>query len=596
MTGATEFPDGRVAGPRHAAGRTVGPRELAGPVLAALAVVCWAAGFHQIDPATLGSYGLLPALSPVLLLSYPLLAAAFVAELRIGRTWALTVITALAVFAVYGLQPVAEPTGRLSVAWLHVGFSDYVNAHGAVLHGFDTRFSWPGFFTLVAVITGASGLKDGSALIGWAPVVLSGTAVIAVRAIAVAVFGPGRIAWLAAWIFLVADWTEQDYLSPQGSTYLLLLAGLAVAFRYLVAPSVLDPLPRGRFLRPEVPDNTPRDRLFAEGLVLLFALALAPAHQLSPYMLAGLLFVLALCGRLWARWLPVVVLLAAVVWFVLGARDFWIGQLHIITGSIGDLGSSVQDGLTKRLSHNAGREAMLAVRMGITVFTALLAGVGAVVLRRRGQRSLTLVLLAVASFALAVAQPYGGEILIRCYLFALPLFALLGAVVLDALLAPGTRSAPGWRPVAGLALAGLVVAGLGVSVVTARGGNDAYTAFTPSDVATVERAYVLAKPGQTIDTVAAYTPASDWQRIGDVKQAALESTCVPFPGPDPCVLKVRPDLLMLNAAQDAYGQIYYGMPGGWTTGLADRLVASGRYRRVFERGSSQLLERTGSAR
>ncbi|HWC81371.1 MAG TPA: hypothetical protein VG756_15580 [Pseudonocardiaceae bacterium] len=570
---------------RHALRPVVGtpetrrPVRWVGPALAVTAIVCWVVGFRPVDPTTIGSFGLLPRLSPILVLAYPLLVAAFVVELRTGRTAVLTGITVLAVFAVYGLQPAAEPAGRLPVAWLHTGFADYINAHGAVLPNFDTRFSWPGFFALLALLIGASGLKDGSALIIWAPVVLSGGAVLAVRAIALAVFRRDRIAWLAAWIFLAGNWTEQDYLSPQGSSYLLLLAGLAVTFRYLSSVGPVDPIHKGQFRRPAVPAGSARDRLVALGLVVLLAIALAPTHQLSPYMLAGLLFVLASCGRLWARWLPVAVLLAAVVWFVLGARDFWIGQLHIITGSLGDLGSSVNDGLDKRLSANLGRESMLGVRIGLTCAVGALAGIGAIVLRRQGKRSLTLVLMAVAAFGLAVAQPYGGEILIRCYLFALPLFALLGAVVLDAL--AGTRA---WAVVA-VGLAGLMLA-----VVTARGGNDAYVAFTRADIAVAQQAYARAGTGQRIDTVAAYAPVSDWQRIGAVKQASLESSCVPFPDPQRCVLAAHPDFLVLNAAQDAYGRIYYGMPSGWTTALADQLVASGKYQRVFRQDSSQLLE------
>jgi hypothetical protein len=567
----------------------------AGPLIAVVAAVCWLAGFRTIDPTTLGSFGILPALSPVLLIAYPLLAVGFVIELR-GRQrgWALTMITIMAVLAVYALQPAAEPVGRLPVAWLHVGFSDYIAAHGEILHNFDARFSWPGFFSFLALLTGASGVKDSSVLISFAPVVLTGTATIAVRAIALSVFGPGRIAWLAAWIFLIGNWTEQDYLSPQGSTFLLLLAGLAVTFRYLTRPGLLEPVAKGQFLRPPVPANTPMERLFAQGLVLVLAFALAPSHQLSPYMLAGLLFILLLCGRLWSRWLPFLVLLAAVVWFVLGARDFWIGQLHEITGSIGNLSSSVNQGFDQRLSDNAGRSAMLDVRVGITLVVGAMAAIGAFLLRRKKKRSLTLVLMAITAFGMAVAQPYGGEILIRCYLFALPLFALLGAVLLDDLLA--AQFAKPWLRRASIVVGTVVLAGLMFGDVTARGGNDAYVAFTRADIDAVQKAYDVAKNGQTLDTVAAYAPVSEWQRLGQVDQASIEAHCEPFPNPDPCVRKVHPDFLVLNAAQDSYGQIYYGMKPGWISRLGDRLVNSGLYTRIFAQGQSQTLELSSDVR
>jgi hypothetical protein len=189
---------------------------------------------------------------------------------------------------------------------------------------------------------------------------------------------------------------------------------------------------------------------------------------------------------------------------------------------------------------------------------------------------------------MAVAQPYGGEILIRCYLFALPLFALLAAVVLNDLLT-ATFGKP-WLRRACVVAGSVILAGLMVGVVVARGGNDAYVAFTRADIDAVQKAYDTAKDGQSLDTVAAYAPVSEWQRLGVVAQAAIETNCEPFPNPDPCVRKVHPDFLMLNAAQDAYGQIYYGMKPGWINGLSDRLVASGLYQRIFVQGESQLLE------
>lgn len=551
-------------------------------VLTGAAVLCWVLGFREIDPTKLRSLGILPSLSPVLLAAYPLLVAAFVLELTNSRrTVVLTAITVIAVFAVYGLQPAAEPAARLPVAWLHSGFANYIGAHGDVLHDFDTRFSWPGFFALLAFLTEASGMHDTSVLLNWAPVLLSGLAVLGVRAIAVAIVGPGRTSWIAAWIFLVANWTEQDYASPQGTTYILLLAALAITFQHLVAPS---PLATGRadIKRPPAPNNTAGERLRAEGLVVLLAMALAPTHQLTPYLLGGLLIVLTLWGRLWPRWLPVVVLALAVGWFVLAAREFWIGQLSVITGSLGDLNSSVSQGIGQRFVGNPGRQTILLTRMGITAAVALLAAAGVLVLRRKGSKSLVLPALALASFGLAVLQPYGGEIFIRCYLFALPFFAVLGGIALNALT---TRSY-----VTGIALAATILA-----TVTVRGGNDAYVAFTKADTDIVQKAYDLAKNGQSIGTVVSYAPL-EWQRVGDVRQVSAEDSCPVFPNTESCIAKANLDYLVINQAQDAYGTVYFGAPKGWTTKLADQLIADGRYERVAQEDGSQLLVRTEGKR
>lgn len=561
--------------------------EVAPFVLCGLAAGCAAVGLHPVRPSTLGSMGLLPVLSPVLLAGFPLLVAALVVELARPRprTGVLALITALGVLAVYGLQPAVEPVARVPVGWLHLGFADYIAGHGAVLAQYDARFSWPGFFSLLAMLTSASGQPDASVLLNWTPVVLSGLAVIGVRAVAVAVLGPGRTAWIAAWIFLATNWTEQDYLSPQGTSYLLLLAALALTFQYLVRPGPLD-VGRTSLLRAPVPRNTPRDRLLAEGLVVLIALALAPTHQLTPYVLAGLLGLVALWGRLWMRWLPVLVLLAALSWFALGAKDFWLGQLQELTGSIGHLDSSVNQGFAARLSDDPGRELILGLRIGTTLAVGLLALGGLVLVRGLGGRTQLILALAVGCFGLALLQPYGGEVFIRCYLFALPVLALPGALAIEALIVPHRRQR---RRVLAVGAGGLLLTGLVLATVGARGGNDAYVAFDRSDLDAVAQAYRLAGSGESVATVVGYAPALNWQRVGDLTQGNIESDCADLREALDCVRRDRPDLLIIGAAQDNYGHILDGLPAGWSAALTDRLVADGTYRRVFRSGAGQVL-------
>ncbi|MGH3515418.1 MAG: hypothetical protein ACRDRB_24605, partial [Pseudonocardiaceae bacterium] len=140
------------------------------PALAALSVIFWLVGLHPVTPGQMDSLGLINQLSPILLLSYPILLAAVVLELVADRPRErlLTAYATAGVLLVYGLQPASEETARLSVAWLHVGFAQYIAAHGQVLNGYDGRFSWPGFFSLVAFVSRASGQTDMTPLLQWA--------------------------------------------------------------------------------------------------------------------------------------------------------------------------------------------------------------------------------------------------------------------------------------------------------------------------------------------------------------------------------------------------------------------------------------------
>ena len=572
---------------------------LLSPGLGVLAGLLWLLGLRPVLPQDMGSLGLIARLSPVLLFAYPVLAAAVTVELVRSRPRprVLAALTVLGVTLIYGLQPASEQTARMTVSWLHTGFSQYIATNGQALQGYDARFSWPGFFSLIALLTRASGVPDATPLLQWAPMVFAGLATLGMRALAVAVLGDGRAAWLATWVFLLAEWTEQDYFSPQAATYVIMLAALALAARYLVRPGLAAPV-RSGWRRRVVPVSLPRERLAAQGLIVLLGLALAPSHQLTPLLLAGLLLVMVLTGRLWPAWLPWLVLVPALVWFSLGAKDFWQGQLYMVIGDVGQVGSSVDQGITGRFVGDAGRTVILVVRVGLTGVIGALAVAGWWARRRRGLRSVPLVLLAAAPLAVAAVQSYGGEVFVRCFLFALPFAAILVAVWLEAVMArpsgPGAlRATPRvmlrCRRSSRAALVCVLFTGLALGTVAARGGNDAYTSYSRADVAVVAEAYRLAKPGQTISGLNEDAMPLGFAEIGTVTQTAIEGTCPGFARAADCVLTAAPDYFIVTPSQDNYGVIFYGLPAGWTGQVVSDLVYTGKYRVVFADGGSTLL-------
>jgi len=593
---------------RHARARALA-RGFATPATAALAASLWLLGLHPVLPAQMGSLGLIAQLSPVQLASYPILVAAMVAEVAAARPRPrlLAAFTALGVLLVYGLQPASEQAARMSVAWTHAGFAQYIAVHGHVLNGFDARFSWPGFFSLIAFIARASGRTDATGLLRWAPMVLAGLGTLGMRALATQVLGTGRAAWIATWLFLFAEWTEQDYFSPQAVTYVLMLAGLAVTLRYLVRSK--GDSPRTMASRGGLGGSSPRASTAAQAIVVVIALALAPSHQLTPFVFGGLLLIMLFTRRLCAPWLPWLVLAPAVLWFGLGATDFWQGHLNTIFGDIGNVSSSVHQGIGARFVGDAGRTFLLGLRVGLTAAMGLLALTGWGVLRRRGTRSWTLPLLAAAPFTLVALQSYGGEIFLRCYLFALPFAAILAAVAVDALIGTGHALAGGsggvvppgkhgsrlrprgalLRRAMPLAAAFAILTGLGLATVTARGGNDAYTSISRADVAAMDYTYLHATPGQSIAALLSDVPLS-YRNVGSVTQRFFDS-CPEMTDMARCVLDAPPDYLLITPSQDNHGRIYYGLRPGWTNQVVRRLLASGRYRQVFDEAGSRVLAR-----
>jgi hypothetical protein len=98
------------------------------------------------------------------------------------------------------------------------------------------------------------------------------------------------------------------------------------------------------------------------------------------------------------------------------------------------------------------------------------------------------VLLALAPFPLILLQGYGGEMLMRVYLFALPFMCLLAA----ARILPRSGSAV---RTAALALASVALA---VGCLVTRYGNERMDMVTPGEFHAAERLYGLAPPGSVL--------------------------------------------------------------------------------------------------
>jgi hypothetical protein len=88
-------------------------------------------------------------------------------------------------------------------------------------------------------------------------------------------------------------------------------------------------------------------------------------------------------------------------------------------------------------------------------------------------------------------QSYGGELLLRIYLFSLPFAASL--VVLPLL--PRGPSPPGLRRMGALLLLGSIIA---TGTVATRYGNDAIENFTPDEIALVNQLYATAPHGSVL--------------------------------------------------------------------------------------------------
>ncbi len=481
-------------------------------------LVAWLIALPSIDPRRYSDLGLLSAVGPWFWLAMLVSVAGFVIALRARRFHWQVALLALGVIVLilYATPSVVEGAARVEASYRHLGVSDHIARTGKLERGLDAYFNWPGFFAMLGTLQRASGAPDLLFLARWAPTMAAFAYLAPVLLIARALSAQPRIAWLSAGVFTMVNWTGQDYLSPQtlGVWMMLCISGVVLTvIRRSDDPHSVGP--SARIVTPKRPGiNQPwsgnegrRVRLGTASwavvhvLVALAITAVVVSHQLTPFMLILMFFGLWLVGRTpyWQLWVGTAVL--AGIWLVVPAWPFVSGHVTDILGGLGSGGASANLG-NRVSSGNADHKLVVTVRLVQSAVVWLLAAFGTFILVAQRRRVRAAVVLALAPFLLLPLQAYGGEMLIRVFLFGLPVVAFLVAVFLFSV-----GAGPPWR---GIVL-GAVLVLLAATTVLTRYGNERGEHFSPEEVATYAWVTQHTKPGATIVTLDQNTPWR-WQR------------------------------------------------------------------------------------
>ncbi len=437
----------------------------------------------------------------------------------------------------------AQSRPRFPTGWLHLGFGDYLVREGGGGVGFDARFAWPGLFALVGAPLELLPEMAFDALLRWWPVVIMAyLAALTWRIGELAYPNVANIGVVSSSLFVVLNWTGQDYLSPQSIGIVLQLMILIVVERAVrprtgighrlpIARHLVLPVTRvGRTVSGARLRKTFRTGAVAAEpieptkvhalLAVVLAAGMVMVHPLSPVFLGFALLVMTIYGRPLA-W-PLMVASGAIFlcWFVLTAQPWWStqvrGMLEQITDPLGNLGSSSSGRVLvptdDRLVITSTR-----TRFGLGVIGMIFAFSLSNFIRPSLRPRLPLAPLAAAAIGVTALQSYGGEMAIRAYLFAVPFVSIMIGRWLLALPRP-TRS---------FAVTG-AVAVLVVPFLLARFGNETFELTSDGDRAAIEAAYDLFEDDEpseqpTSGLVSAVFVAPFGERfIGDVPIVAVD--------------------------------------------------------------------------
>ncbi len=211
-------------------------------------------------------------------------------------------------------------------------------------------------------------------------------------------------------------------------------------------------------------------------------------------------------------------------------------------------------------------------------------------------------------------QSYGGEVVIRSFLFASPLLAPLAVLALRRvaageagtalrtgrgarrrgrhrhhLLPPALEAALPGLPVVAGAVALAVVAGL--LLVGTRGLNTAFERTAPGLVAASERYFALAGPQDAVATTLEGTGLAPRFPIASPRERFLDVDACLSDGFTTCFGDDPPAFVLLSSEQEAVGELQQGRDPGWLWQFGDRLVATAGVPRGGPLGRRLLLQR-----
>jgi hypothetical protein len=556
----------------------------------------------------IGPYGLIQALSYryYVVMAGLLLSLVWTFGLRRYRNALLSAHMIALVILVHGAPGFIESEPRFETAWLTAGFTDYVAQAGRFLPQIDARFSWPAFFAGSAMVDKAAGLQTAISLIRWWPVALNLLYLPLIYRIAKEFLRTGTRAWIATAFFPLANWVGQDYYSPQSIAFLLYLAFIYLLIGPLGAhdrPVWLShlswrvqrrvllsgrPWLRGRPSATGPPRSAPRTQesnattVFYLVAVAVLMAAMALGHQLTPIIATGSAVVLALLGRTRVRWLVVAFALITFGWVCYAAGTFWSGHFSVLFGGVGSVQSNLGSAVLARLQGSFAHEFVVDVRVVTALVVWVAAAAGAVVWHSGRFERWSLLALFLVPFGMLAGGSYGGEAVLRVYLFTLPFAVCLMAVFVTHIRWPSRR-------VASFAL--LII--LLPFFLVARWGNELYEMVRPAEVAGMEKLFQIAPPGSTLIAANPFLP---W-RFADVDTfhfLANNQGTFDLASTLPIVRLAESDpkgtFIIITTTQVIYGWQAYGLPRSWGGRVENMLLESPYFKLRFRNPDTEIFQ------
>lgn len=418
-----------------------------GVLLPIVLLIAGYASVRHVDAANSDALGLVDVLPLSFYGIVILLGVSFV--LRVRRKQldqiALLAHVVVLIFLLHGIISWIEGFPRFAVSYTHMGLTEAIQRTHGTIPDLDARMNWPGFFTGSAVLSNIAGTSTIFPLLLWTPLVNNLLALPLFFALNRALNTDRRTTWLMVYFTFSVSWIGQDYYSPQATNYLFYLCIATVIFTYFRSdyaelPDIFRPVvtriaaiihrvSRGAEHTPgpsPVVRTTSLQRIgLISSLVLIYA-ASVTSHQLTPVFLLLLVISLVILRRTALRGFHTVMIVIFLGYLSFGAIGYWTGHMRELFGDAGNINRALKENVGSKVEHQTMHVWVNHGRMLLAGSVWLLAGFGLLRRLRAGKSDLIALLAMCVPVGVLFGQSYGGEGILRVFLFSLPFATTLG--------------------------------------------------------------------------------------------------------------------------------------------------------------------------
>lgn len=566
----------------------------------------WFVSLAGINLDEMNDLGLVSVMTPGSLIALFLLTVSFALTIKRQKPVAILALLQLAVllFALHSLTALVEPLARFGPAWRHVGVIDYIVRNGSVNPAIDAYFNWPGFFGLGAFLTEAAGLNNALVFLPWTSLIFELLYMFPIWIIYNSLSDDPRLVWSGLWIFSLSNWVGQDYFSPQGLNYFFYLVVLAILLKWFQTNSIenfpgivikilqkmgwlyrfIERLRVSKAITNRTATRAQLNLLLI--IIVVIYTAVVGSHQLTPFAILVSVSALVLTSRISPRGLPILMLVLLGTWISYMTSAFMSGRIEILLGQAGHVDQMLKANLVDHMLGSQGHQIVVLVRLLLTSGLWIAAFAGGVSRWHAGYTDTILIILSLSPFLLLGMQAYGGEMLLRVFLFSLPFVAFLAAAFFFQ--KPALKI--GWIPVFSF---GLITLSMTFGFLMVRFGNERMESFTLAEQEAVQHMYEIAPEGSLIASSTTNMPYKykDYEKyhyaLFDAEILNKDVNAIITKMSDS---RYKASFLIITRAQKAQLEMFHSYTEEDIASFQKTLMATGRFQLIYRNEDADIYQ------